>query len=197
VRILLGHALQRAGFDVTYEDILRPGNVVPSLPSIEDFPHQEGHEIDESVALFAARKVSSAHLNNFLANGSIVLRQVLQGSDDARSAAAGISCRLMRSPACRLLDNVGSGQGEVLRIAIPTSEESARHLEQRYSVSLSPGDLYAIVSSAESLVVDDMSWFTFVRCETSARVSFIDRLYGTSGETPTTVVQWSKGTIFK
>jgi hypothetical protein len=25
---------------------------------------------------------------------------------------------------------------------------------------------------------------------------FLDPLYGTKGETPTTVVQWSKGTIF-
>ena len=196
VRILLGHALQKAGFDVTYEAMLRPKNVVPSVPSIEDSTQREEHEFDESIALIANRKVSSAHLNNFLANGSIVLRQVLKGDNDARSVAAGIACRLMKSPACRLLDNVGSGQGQVLHLAIPTSEESARHLEKRYGVSLSPGDLFARFSSGDPLVVNDMLWFTFASCETSAPFSFGDRLFGTSGETPTTVVQWSKGTIF-
>ena len=196
VRILLGHALQKAGFDVTYEAILRPENVVPSVPSIDTTQRREEHEFDESIALIAARKVSSAHLNNFLANGSIVLRQVLKGDNDARSAAAGIACRLLKSPACRLLDNIGSGQGQVLHLVIPTSDEAARHLEKRYGVSMSPGDLFARFSSEELLVVGDMLWFTFASCETSAPFSFVDRLYGTRGETPTTVVQWSKGTIF-
>ena len=186
VRVLLGHALQKAGFDVTFEAILGRG----SLEKIVEVVAKQ--EIDESIALTAARKVSSAHLQNFRSNGSIILRQVLQG-DDSLSAAAGVACRLMESPACRLVETAEKEQN-VVQVSLPISEESARQLESSSGVSLSPGDLLAKTSSGESH--EGGLWFTFVPCSASESVLFVDRLHGTRGETPTTVVQWSKGTIF-
>lgn len=44
---------------------------------------------------------------------------------------------------------------------------------------------------------DSLYTFYIEACtEDDEKAMFKDRLYGTRGETPTTVVQWSKGTIF-
>jgi hypothetical protein len=216
VRVLLGHVLQKAGFDVSVESILRSqhagdsSNPPPQAASSESIesptsliqapPSQ--FEIDEAIALTAGRKVSSAHQANFEASGSIVLRQTVVSRSDALSAAAGIACRLMNSPACRLLEiPPAATDREILQIALPTTNQQVDSVNKLIGADglLSSGDLVARVISGQpsSSSQDDGCWFHFVPCDASdSSVLFADRLFGTRGETPTTVVQWSKGTIF-
>lgn len=173
VRVLLAHALEKAGYEFSFDSIVRRDET-SSFP----LASSSVSNIDESIALTAARKVSSAHLHNFQSGGSIVLRQVLQ-SDDAISAAAGVACRLLVCPACRWVTHTERGeilQRELLYIAVPLNAENALQLERRYGVSLSPGDLLAIVPQGESL--DETSWFAFAPCEASESACYVDRLYG-------------------
>ena len=83
----------------------------------------------------------------------------------------------------------------LLFVALPQSEEQARELEHSSRVSMSPGDLLAMIAS-DRLTMEEERWLVFAPSDASSRVDFVDPLYGTRGETPTTVIQWSKGTIF-
>ncbi|KAI2514035.1 hypothetical protein MHU86_419 [Fragilaria crotonensis] len=197
VRVLLAHALQKAGYDVSFDCIVRRDEAVPLVSSLKaNSDRVPTSHIDESIALTAAKKVSSAHFDNFQATGYIVLRQVLQG-DDVISATAGVACRLFASPACRWVtpsEYLEGTQHELLFITV--SQDAAKNLlvERGSVVSLSPGDLLATVSPGKAQ--HEGLWFAFAPCEPSESATFVDRLYGTRGPTPTTVVQWSKGTIF-
>jgi hypothetical protein len=217
VRVLLGHALQKAGFGVSLESILRrqhdDGNQGSPLSAALSDSEQSTvslmqatpqDDIDESIALTAGRKLSSAHQANFEASGSIVLRQVVatSSSGNSLSAAAGIACRLMNSAACRLVEDsdMNSTDREVLQIALPTTNQQVDTVNKLMGAdgSLSSGDLVASVISGQAWSCQEGEWwFHFVPCDASdSSVLFVDRLFGTRGETPTTVVQWSKGTIF-
>lgn len=196
VGILLGNALQKAGFDATVDSIL--------AQDAEDVSATEcitSRKIDETTALTAARKVSAAHLANFQSSGFITLRQVMTDGGDTLSAAAGITCRLMNSPACRLLREAPkeASQQRAVRIVLPTSELEAQTINDKLGSvvgSLSPLDLIAVTASVDSLREESDTWLQFVPCETNDSALFVDPLFETRGETPTTVVQWSKGTIF-
>ena len=197
VRVLLAHALQKAGYEVSFDCIVRRDEALShpsSLKALSD--HVLTSRIDESIALTAAKKVSSAHLHNFQTSGSIVLRQVLQG-DDVVSAMAGVACRLSASPASRWVTPSELGEATprgLLFIAVAHDVEKNLEVERGSVVSLSPGDLLATVSPGKAR--EEGLWFAFAPCEASVSATFVDRLYGTRGSTPTTVVQWSKGTIF-
>ena len=70
------------------------------------------------------------------------------------------------------------------------------HFETILDFDIGPGDV--LVASADIAAGTDRNW----KEELSAcqgdddHALFRDTLFGTRGETPTTVIQWSKGTIF-
>ena len=73
---------------------------------------------------------------------------------------------------------------------------------------LAPGDVYArrvvltsdrdaeLRSSSRSNTDDKISFLVASTAADDPFATFVDPLFGARGETPTTVVQWSKGTIF-
>jgi hypothetical protein len=220
VRILLAHVLEKAGYDVQSsfiqnDDDATTDNISETTIDTEEvFRILPKQQVDEDVALSAAKIVSSAHLVNFETGGSIVLRRVVTAVAAAAAAAAavvddsttatatvitsavvGIACRLLKSPACKLVQSGGR-----LRIVLARKDTGY----------LSPGDCIASLVSLDKVVSqprvdndvdkeDKDSWVVFLldACsETDPEAIFVNRLHGSRGETPTTVVQWSKGTIF-
>ena len=238
IKILLKHTLQLAGYnndDIPSNDAFHVGTVsnVDSSTTSSDTSAaatttaKSGRvTIDEDIALSAAKKVSSAHLQNFISNGSIILRRIVEvventDADDTKllySATAGIACRLLQSPACKLVmaDSPSSPPktGNVLiRITVKTRTSTDGNDDN----VLSPGDCLAELISMDGSSDDETStetsssssssntvliWETYSNNTSDGHnkeevdVIFVDRLYGTRGETPTTVIQWSKGTIF-
>lgn len=173
IRILLSHALRKAGFVFDDSVVLRDlGTNDMEHPPV--FPEsQDDVAVNTDAALLAARKVSSAHLDLFRAQGSVIIRQV---GEDNLSAAAGIACRLLGSPACRLTETPSTSD-TVVAITVDSSD-------------LQAGDMWARKGVYESALL-----FEPAAADDSLR-TFVDPLFGTRGETPTTVIQWSKGTVF-
>ena len=192
LRILLGHALQNAGYDCDLSVVLRhdSDNAMPA--TIES--HIQPPPMDKMAALSAARRVSSAHLNMFQTSGSVTIRSVWNADVSPASVAVGVACRLLESPACR--PALSSEEGAVLILLPTTSEEATATESESIEVSLSPGDLHAVRLLGDE-ICSNGPWYTFAACDpTDARACFVDQLFGKRGETPTTVVQWSKDTIF-
>lgn len=145
-------------------------------------------------ALSCTRCVSSAHTAKLQSSGAVVLRQALQG-DAASSdrgvalAAAALAARLLDVPACR---EAASPTDASIGILCATSVAPE-------SFGLHPGDVLA-VSSGTSLAqqVEEQSWATswFSPADANDEAAlWCDPFYGTRGSAPTTVIEWSKGTI--
>jgi hypothetical protein len=191
VRILLLHALRRAGYSM---DSMTKAQEEAKRPSHSEVEGTNNSKIDEDIALSAARKVSSAHLSNFVTGGSIILRRVVGDLDaDATvlSAAAGLACELLQSPACKRSSTPLSTTGDTVKIIILRVDVG----------DLGPGDCLAamIVSNSDDGSPDANNSFLYILEACAAddpNVLFVNRLHGTRGETPTSVVQWSKGTVF-
>lgn len=132
------------------------------------------------------------------------------------SVAAGIACRLLNSPACRCVESVdGGNDGDInapsssvdigIAVALQDDTSNEEGVQARLAqFSLSVGDAIAINHDG-SMVLEGqhdhgaIEWFSFVPHDAKddeGNPTFINPLYGMKGETPTTVVQWSKGTIF-
>ncbi|CAB9525847.1 expressed unknown protein [Seminavis robusta] len=145
---------------------------------------------DRDTALRAAGRVSSAHSNSFQQNGIIIIRNALIDGPETVSSAA-VACRLMGAPACR---NFEQDDGSPSAYVYYTDQP-----ETVGEFDLSPGDL--LVSSFERISSHQASLVTwqgaYVACSAEDNNAvYRDILFGTRGETPTTVIQWSKGTIF-
>jgi hypothetical protein len=188
VRILLLHALRRAGYGL--DNMTKAQEEAESTSSKAEITNSK---IDEDIALSAARKVSSAHLHNFETSGSIILRRVvssdLDGDITFLSASAGLACQLLRSPACKPSSTPPSTTRDTVKIIIPRVDIG----------DLGPGDCLAAIASDCDDGSPDTNSFMFMLEACAAddpNALFVNRLHGSRGETPTTVVQWSKGTVF-
>ena len=163
--------------------------------------------IDESIALRAGAKVSSAHSSSFQSNGSIVIRNVLTPDRDgaisthmAESATVGIAARLLNAPAVSSARPTDIDDG-TLYMLLPLDEKEAEEISDKLGSvvggggSLGIGDVFATtrgVAAQNSI----SNWKDYSACSNDDPTSlFIDVLYGSKGETPTTVIQWSKGTV--
>ena len=178
--------------------------------------------IDERISLAASRRVSSAHISNFKANKCIVLRNIISyESHDERdsrlfSTVAGVVCRLLQCQFCTLWCGAnGFIQPEIWQNQ--SEEESSTIItisllkpqSKIENMNLLGFDLYAddiLIQSVETIestkggalkdVYQIYASSGLLAQHGFPGVEYEDRLYGTRGETPTTVVQWSKGTIF-
>jgi hypothetical protein len=188
IRILLAHSLQKAGYDVTLDQVMSRQEL-PESEAKSETTRSTSLEIDEDIALVAGKKVSSAHLQNFLSSGSIVLRRIV--SDKAVSALVGVACRLLQSPAVK----VGNGNRSI-SFVLPNDDLVVDGSD------LAEGDIFAsLVVNSEKIasMFDDgqACVFTFEACEPDdENTVFVDPLFSGRGVTPTSVRQWSKGTIF-
>mmetsp|Transcript_10011 Transcript_10011/g.28047 ORF Transcript_10011/g.28047 Transcript_10011/m.28047 type:complete len:150 (-) Transcript_10011:131-580(-) len=144
-------------------------------------------------------------MSSFRNNGSIAIRNVLStgrdgaiDSESAESAAAGIAARLLESPAvCQADDTDGEF---AICIFLPPNEKDA--LDSADGIgsaggggSLAPGDVFATRNCAD-ILDSACQWRRYTACsKDNPAAIFVDSLYGSKGETPTTVIQWSKGTV--
>jgi len=153
IRCLLQETLRRAGFQAS--DTSQTNVSTDSVT------------IDSDAAMSAARKVSSAYLDLFKSQARVVFRQVVTSSDGI-SEAAGLACRMLETPACRLVNTA--------------SESSVSFLIEGDDIVVQRGDIAGATCRWEA-------------CDSQC-ATYVDTMFGTRGETPTSVVQWSKGTIF-
>ena len=136
--------------------------------------------------------MSSAHINSFQQNGVIVIRNVLStDGSEATHLSRAVACRLMGAPACCAVAST---------IDSSTNECVYYYFSDRYETTLGfdvgPGDILVVASDIARS--ENVNWIEgLVSCQADDdSVLFTDTLFGTRGETPTTVIQWSKGTIF-
>ena len=139
-----------------------------------------------------------------------MIRNVLRPERDtaisheiAESASAGIAARLLDAPAvCNIPSTDASDAGgDVVYALIPLDEKDAQEIADSISSaaggggSLGTGDVFA-TSCYIGAKTNDCNWRRYAGCsKDDPSAFFIDTLYGSKGETPTTVIQWSKGTV--
>jgi len=207
LKTLLLHCLDQAGFDFTR--------------------HGHGHQIQSDLALQCANKLSSAHVDAFTTNGYVLVRRMMvhknDDNDDAQeekeSIAAGLACRFLDSPACCIMERddnrILSQQGDSVYIYISTKDDDldistlipflSKTSAYYGGGSLSFGDAIVLRENLCHSGQKDLGlhhskdWIQVVACDDvqDPNVSYIDSLHGLRGKCPTSVVQWSKGTIHK
>lgn len=225
-QVLMEHCWQCAGYDIpvtSAASMVRNGSdVVPTLTDLSSKPSVPKSILDIDDAIRASKRVSSAHLNVFRQTGSIVVR----GAGSTKSVALGIACRLLEVPACQLLpmedhnivvatatttttnnDQCQDSRILLLVFVCLVQNQSATRLD---GYDLNPGDVWVSrFPPANETVLQASSAHQVLQvaaCETRPGVDplfqscgglyYEDPFYGARGETPTTVIQWSKGTIF-
>lgn len=185
VQVLLRSALEKAGYSSSG---ITDSCAKKSVSSM----------VDETTALAAMKTISSAHLSNFMADGCIILRRVVRSieDEDVLAASAGVACGLLQSPGCKLQVECQPNQKPICAM-IPITESGAIALRAKLSADLAVGDCFAAAMNECPPNVDGVVIRCFQPCpKEDPDAVFLDPFYGTRGETPTTVVQWSKGTIF-
>ena len=64
--------------------------------------------------------------------------------------------------------------------------------------SLNVGDAFIFSNGLVQIIPSSADLYSFLPCETTdSEVMFEDLFHGKRGQTPTSVVKWSKGTIFE
>jgi hypothetical protein len=163
-------------------------------------------------ALSAANRISSAHAAAFSTDGIVVFRNLIKTDqfkesdcdNVATSVAAGISTRLLNVSACR---SISHGENmlvshDCVGILLLVNEDQAERYSDIASYfgkgPLFVGDALAVSSSLlETTNSQAMEAFqVYSSCSSDdIAATFVNMLHGGRGETPTTVVQWSKGTV--
>ena len=105
--------------------------------------------------------------------------------------------------------NAADKSNEVLHIILPWKDENNAHEAMKRISSteakafygggdLSQGDAFAFIGTQENSSEGNEYIFSFIPCDPSdGDAVFVDRFFGKRGDTPTSVLQWSKGTIHK
>jgi hypothetical protein len=232
IRILLAHSLEKAGFGkVDTTNGKRSRSTMLTTQSDASVNHTQSSTkiictttinvmVNVDIAIGASRRVSSAHLGIFKTTGAVTLRRVLDRDDKLEktkvlSATAGIACRVLETPACRLvreneLDDCIRTNADIVEIVVSSGKVLGQGDHGNVAAGggdLALGDVLArsvndavsrrcsgSASSSSSSPEGESYIFTSVLSDDPVAV-FVDPLYGSRGETPTTVVEWSKGTI--
>ena len=219
LRVLLDYALAQTGYKMPDTAATTASTITTTTTDGTATDVKSAVVVNTDLATTATRKVSSAHLENFLAQGSIVLRRMVvinDDNDDANdensttqhtfSVAAGIACRLLQAPACRRwsgsIREATTTNNNILHVFVAKRDISDTSMGCGGGY-LGKGDVWCCTHTHESLDEDSnkhgtaMDVYHFVATTANdPRADHVDPLYGTRGETPTTVIQWSKGTIF-
>ena len=196
LRQLLKHCLKHSGYkqnddfdivDTASDDCMNVNNNVAA------------ETIDSYLSQKVANKVSFAHIQSFASNDSVLLRRVWDSTKEneslSLSVACGVACRLLETSSVSVmvspLDSKGScmEDDDIIFVHLPTSE-----INLKDGRSLTCGDVLATRSKVEEMIGDYS--YVFRPCAHPEKAIFTDQFYGSRGSTPTTVIQWSKGTIF-
>lgn len=231
LRVLMKICFERAGY--TIDNLIT--SVLTDQNNQSSGTDSSNITIEKDLAQSIGNKVSSAHIGGFQSSNYVTLRRVLQSRDlndissdeDAKqkslSAAAGVACRLMDSPAIKLHssplqtnnDHVSNDGDCVVHIIIPTREldhkqcihEMHKNNDAKLTncKSLALGDAFAFLDeTGNNKLLQERQYttngcvYSFVPCDSlDENVVFCDRFFGSRGHCPTTVLQWSKGTIHR
>eukprot|EP00551_Chaetoceros_affinis_P008209 CAMPEP_0203665474 /NCGR_PEP_ID=MMETSP0090-20130426/2681_1 /ASSEMBLY_ACC=CAM_ASM_001088 /TAXON_ID=426623 /ORGANISM="Chaetoceros affinis, Strain CCMP159" /LENGTH=366 /DNA_ID=CAMNT_0050529039 /DNA_START=356 /DNA_END=1456 /DNA_ORIENTATION=+ len=198
LKTLLKYSLYRAGYDCDH-----------IIGKDKDETLKVLRKIDESVALAIANKISSAHIGAFASSDCVTVRNLVRdGADDSflLSVAVGLACRLLGSPACVYQEDISllNAATEGIFIILPENEtEFSEGASSFYGGGpVSRRDAFAIrigKNGSEKVVKGlDKQVYAFIPCAADHKKAlFVDKFYGSRGERPTSVIQWSKGTIFE
>lgn len=198
---LLMLCLEKAGYTL-------PSNETDNSSNPATIVEKKG--VDENIALSAANRVSSAHAAAFSTDGIVVLRNLIKTDqfkesdcdNVATSVAAGISTRLLNVCACRSISHGENMLVDCVGILLLVNEDQAERYSDIASYfgkgPLFVGDALAVSGSLlENTNSQAMEAFqVYSSCSSDdIAATFVNTLHGGRGETPTTVVQWSKGTV--
>ena len=146
------------------------------------------------VGLVAARLVSDLHQAHFGGGGLVVVRRCVADADcanqEARVALAAVATRILDAPACRLCESSTDASTAAITPRRGMHEWGGMRLNIGDVLVARTGVLDALPSQncllmwVEACAVDDPTAF------------WVDTLHAARGTTPTSVTQWSKGTIF-
>lgn len=145
--------------------------------------------VNSEIATSVARKISAAHLHQFQTNDSVILRKILK-ENDLIASALGIGACLLECSAVRIADNEKSAESISFPIRITVYfAESDEETILAGGGSLGVGDAWIGISSSEQFnTVGSIEKKLLVEACEPDDADFVDPLYGTKGETPTTVV---------
>ena len=156
---------------------------VELLTLIDHCLKRSGYTGFQNGGLEAARAISDAHAGAFAASGRVVLRGVLRSPHiaDAVAVAAAVACRLLDVRACRIVHAAALAEDGAPVVAVVPSGGAGDAL------------VVLVESSAEPLPPGSL---LFTPCEaTNHSASWVDALHGARGVSPSSVLQWSKGTV--
>lgn len=209
LRVLLKSCLDQAGYNS--HECLNNSDIRHS----PDITYLTKMKIDQHLAQVVAQKVSSAHVDAFESSEMVTIRQVYHCHDDknarecSKSVAAGLACRILGSSAVKeCIPSSTTNQNGGVHIFLPTSDEESQKvmnvLESEMissfygGGSLNVGDAFISTRSLFQCIPSSDNLFSFLPCDSTDKdVIFVDRFHGSRGNTPTSVIQWSKGTIFE
>mmetsp|Transcript_388 Transcript_388/g.646 ORF Transcript_388/g.646 Transcript_388/m.646 type:complete len:495 (+) Transcript_388:90-1574(+) len=234
LRLLLECCLEGAGYDTVglegagYDTVDYSQTLLETESNIVQYYSMD--DLDVTLAQRVANRVSAAHIDAFRSNASVTVRKVLtllnndeEQNDSSKSylsAASGLACRLLGSPAVRCLLPVDIDDHDTnheLYVFFPTSNKldsdnliymktwKEKTLGSIFygGGDLTVGDAFCFqnmepAKNGKSIQENITGLYRFVPCDASdVYACFKDRFYGSRGDTPTSVVQWSKGTIHK
>jgi hypothetical protein len=209
LRVLLKSCFDQAGYNshecLNYSDI----------GHCPDVTYLTKKKIDQHLAQVVAQKVSSAHVDAFESSEMVTIRQVNHCHDAknttecSKAVAAGLACRLLGSSAVKeCIPSSITNQNNGVHIFLPSSKEESQRvmnvLESDMTSSfygggsLNVGDAFISTPSLFQCIPSSDNLFSFLPCDSTDKdVIFVDRFHGSRGKTPTSVIQWSKGTIFE
>ena len=192
LRLLLKHCLKHAGY--TLNDSLDIDTA--SDDSMNDNNNVVTEKIDSYLAQKVANKISYAHIQSFASNDSVLLRRVWDSTEENQSlslsVACGVACRLLETSCVSIIVPSFDSKGacdDTIFVHLPTFE-----INLKDGQSLTSGDVLATRHKSEEEIGDYS--YAFQSCIHPDKAIFTDQFYGSRGSTPTTVIQWSKGTIF-
>jgi hypothetical protein len=146
------------------------------------------------VGLVAARLVSGLHQARFSDSGLVVVRRCVADTDcanqKARVALAAVATRILDAPACRLCESSADASAAAIT--------PRRGVHEWGGMRLNIGDVLVSRSGLLDTHPSQNCLFMWVEeCEADDPTAFwVDTLHAARGTTPTSVTQWSKGTIF-
>lgn len=221
LRVLLKCCLERVGYELEEGSMSTTSDAIHTADTqtvtAKANPAVTSQAVDDDLAQSICNKVSSAHIGGFQSSNAVTLRRVVQlfkpsdaDSDVSLSAAAGVACRLLGCPAIKLSSMGDSSGNESLQITVPVTEtdsmRSIERLTEKFGSSfygggpLASGDAFAFIAtcSGDEEQVHYDEFYSFVPCDQADDATlFVDRFHGSRGESPTSVLQWSKGTVHK
>eukprot|EP00967_Tisochrysis_lutea_P059604 scaffold76001_cov30-Tisochrysis_lutea.AAC.1 len=155
-------------------------------------------------ALLAVRRVSQVHREAFHSRGVVVVRSVLhEGSaieGRRRTIASALAARLLNVRAVALESTNGNAvaDAEGARTSSSAKVMIASHDCTLAGFDMSTDDAIVVHARAFGDIVDKeaaVPWLCFRECDPAeyAGPCWVDPLFGQRGESPTSVLQWSKG----